>query len=335
MFSTRNSPDANPDELAFQRDLINRLSFAALAEQRRSRRWSIFFKGLMFLYLVMITATLFWDEQLNPVTTTDEAHVALVSVSGIISAESGGGGVNADEVIHGLRNAFEATGVKGVIVEINSPGGSPVQSAYIFNEIRRLREKHSDIPLHAVISDIGASGGYYIAAAADNIYVNPSSLIGSIGVRLDSFGFTGAMEKMGIDRRLYTAGENKGALDPFSAVNPNDVAHVEAMLQEVHQQFIAAVKLGRGERLSDDKDLFSGLFWSGERGITLGLADAIGDRYSVARDIFTTESLVDYTYQDDLFARFAQRIGATLGSAIGSQVETGLRALGENRVVVR
>ncbi|MBF0470438.1 MAG: S49 family peptidase [Gammaproteobacteria bacterium] len=304
------------EERAFHRDLINRLSFAALAEQRRSRRWGIFFKVLTFTYLIVVTVILFQGQQLQKLTASTTEHTALVEIKGVIAEDSR---ANAEDVIASLRDAFEDEGVKGVIVEINSPGGSPVQSAYIYDELRRLRQQNPEIPLHAVIADIGASGGYYIAVGAENIYVNPSSIIGSIGVRMDSFGFTESMKKLGVERRLYTAGVNKGGLDPFLPEKEGDVEHVKGVLTEVHQQFITAVKAGRGARLGQNPDLFSGLFWSGERGVALGLADGLGDRHFVAREIIGAKKIVSYTHTPDLLARFAERVGTALSQQLHQQ----------------
>ncbi len=222
------------------------------------------------------------------------AHTALIDISGVISA---GSQASADKIMSGLQAAFKDSGTKGVVIRINSPGGSPVQAGYIYDEIKRLRAKHPEIPLYAVVEDICASGGYYIAAAADQIYVDKASIIGSIGVLMDGFGFTGTMEKLGVERRLLAAGENKGFLDPFSPIQNNQKAHAETMLGDIHQQFITVVKQGRGKRLKETPDMFSGLLWVGQKSIDLGLADALGGLDYVAREVIKAEDIVDYTMQ--------------------------------------
>jgi len=242
-------------------------------------------------------------------------HTALVQMPGLISIGEKSG---ADTVIAGLESAFEHEETVGVILEINSPGGSPVQAAYIYDEIKRLRRKHESIPLYVVVSDIAASGGYFVAASADRIYVNKSSLIGSIGVRMDNFGFVELMNKLGIERRLLTAGDNKGLFDPFLPEDAGQKAHLQQMLNEVHQHFIDAVEQGRGERLSQQADLFSGLIWTGEKAIELGLVDDYGTTNSVARDVIKAETIVNFTPRGHLFDRIAERIGAV----IAQQLET-------------
>ncbi|MCW8983338.1 MAG: S49 family peptidase [Gammaproteobacteria bacterium] len=298
----------------WERDLINRLSFAALAEQRRTRRWGIFFKFLLFAYLFMITAVAFRESEVVDMKVGGNKHTAMVEVSGMISDASE---ANADTIIEGLQDAFEDKDTKGVVLRINSPGGSPVQSALIYDEIRRLRALYADIPVYAVILDVGASGSYFIASAADQIYVNESSIVGSIGVLMNGFGFTGAMEKMGVERRLLTAGEHKGGLDPFTPLNEDDVAHIKKLLATIHDNFIQAVKTGRGDRLKDHPDLFSGRFWSGKQSIEMGLADELGDVNYVAREIIEAEDVVDFTPKIDLFSRFADRVGTSISKSIG------------------
>ncbi len=302
---------------AWERDLINRLSFASLAEQQRARRWNIFFKLLLFTYLFLILFMAYLGRELGEADRRAGAHTAMVEVNGMISDASK---ANADNIIEGLRDAFKDKNTKGVVLRINSPGGSPVQSDYVYREIKRLREKHADIPVHAVIVDIGASGAYYIASAADNIYVNPSSIVGSIGVLMNGFGFVGTMEKLGVERRLLTAGENKGMLDPFEPLNPDDVTHIKTMLGQIHSQFIDAVKQGRGERLKDDPDVFSGKFWAGNEGIELGLADDVGDVNYVAREVIGAEEVVNYTPKPDLFKRFADRLGASMANVLSEEI---------------
>lgn len=302
--------NSKADNGQWERDLINRLSFASLAEQRRARRWGIFFKFLLFAYLFILLIISMRGElfsfDMDGLSKVTEGHTAVIDISGVISDASE---ANASDLIKSLQDAFNDKSTKGVILRINSPGGSPVQSAYIYDEIRRLRKEHTEVPLYAVISDVGASGAYYVAAAADQIYVNHSTIIGSIGVLMDGFGFTGTMEKFGVERRLYTAGINKGSLDPFSAEKPEEVAHVHTLLSQIHQKFTDDVKQGRGDRLSDHPDLFSGLFWTGIEGIELGLADHFGDSHYVAREVIGAKEMVNFNSKPDLLTRFADRVG--------------------------
>lgn len=301
---------------AWERDLINRLSFAALAEQKRTRRWNIFFKLLLFSYLFIILFMALRGPELGESRITGK-HTSMVEVNGIIADSTK---ANADNIITGLRKAFEDGNTKGIVLRINSPGGSPVQADYVYREIQRLREKHKKIPVYAVIVDIGASGAYYIASAADDIYVNPASIVGSIGVLMNGFGFVGTMEKLGVERRLLTAGKNKGMLDPFEPLKPEDVKHVKTLLGQIHQQFIDAVMKGRGDRLKDNPELFSGKFWDGKQSIELGLADGIGDVDYVAREVIKAEDVVDYTPKPDFLKRFADRIGATMANVLTEQM---------------
>jgi protease-4 len=307
----------------WQRDLVNRLAFASLNEQRRARRWNIFFRFLLALYLGAILLA-YWPTDWTAISTTGGKHTSLVELKGVISDETE---ASADNVIAGLKDAFEDKNTAGIILRINSPGGSPVQSAYIYNEIRRLRKKYPDTPLYAVVSDMCASGGYYVASAADKIYADKSSIVGSIGVRMDSFGFVGSLEKLGVQRRLYTAGENKGFLDPFLPVKPSDVDHVKKLLDDIHEQFIASVKEGRGNRLSDNPQLFSGLFWTGEESLGLGLIDAIGSAGYVAREVIGEEEIVDYTQKPDLLERITKRIGVAMASAMTGLMTNGAASL--------
>jgi protease-4 len=301
---------------SWQQDLVNRLAFAALNEQRRARRWNVFFKGLLALYLLALLF-LYMPSDWSSYSKLAEQHSALVELKGAISDTTE---ASADTVIGGLRDAFEDKKTKGVILRANSPGGSPVQSGYIYSEIRRLRELHPDIPLYAVVTDVCASGCYYVASAADKIYVDKASIIGSIGVRMDSFGFVGSMEKLGVERRLYTAGESKGFLDPFMPSKASDVEHVGKLLENIHEQFIGAVKEGRGERLQDSPELFSGLVWTGEEGIEMGLADAVGSAGYVAREVIGAEEIVDFTQEADLLKRITDRIGVAMARAMGGMV---------------
>ncbi len=289
----------------WERQLLEKLATESLREKRRSRRWGIFLKLLMLAWLTTVVWLVFLKQPGLGHPDLNSEHTALVRLQGIISDTDG---VEADRIIEGLREAFAHPGTQAVILRINSPGGLPVQSSHIHKAVVRLRQQHPDTPLYAVVDDICASGAYYIAAAAERIYVNESSIVGSIGVRLDSFGLTGAMEKIGVERRLYTAGTYKGMLDPFSPVTPAQREHTDQMLDELHQTFIQAVRAGRGDRLSDDPDLFSGLVWTGKRSIRLGLADAIGNTGSVAREVIQQSHIVDFTPQIDPLERLADHL---------------------------
>ncbi len=290
---TESNPNPNPklpDDERWARDVLGKLALATVTEQRRTRRWGIFFKLLFFSYLMVLLA-LAWPDNFGTAASTQQ-HTALVRVDGLISSSTE---ASAKNVIEALRKAFKDSKTVGVIVEINSPGGSPVQSGEIYDEIQRLRQQYPKLPVHAVVGDVCASGGYYIAAAAQNIYANKASIVGSIGVRMDSFGFTDAIAKLGIERRAYTAGSNKDFLDPFKPVNPAEVQHLQQMLDAIHQQFITAVKQGRGDRLQDNPDMFSGLMWTGEQGIKLGLVDQLGSTRYVAEEVIGEKTILDYT----------------------------------------
>lgn len=303
------------EEAHWQRDLLNRLAFASLAEQRRARRWNMAFKFGFLAYLVVLLLVYLPGKWFD--SPADEPHTALVDVRGVISE---GTEASADRIVSGLKAAFEDEQTKGVILRINSPGGSPVQAGYINDEVTRLRSEFPDIPLYAVIADIGASGGYYIAAAADKIYANESSIVGSIGVIMNGFGFVDAMHKIGVERRLLTAGEQKGFLDPFSPAKPAEVEHVKTMLGQIHQQFIDVVKKGRGDRLSDDEEIFSGLMWTGERSIELGLVDSLGSSAYVAREVIGVDNIVDFTPGRSYLEQLAKRFGATVAESLATQL---------------
>lgn len=294
------------------RDTLTKLAFAAVTEQRRARRWGIFFKFLFFAYLVGLLV-LARPDNLGTATAAAKKHTAVIRIDGLISS---GTEASAKNVIEALRKAFKDEKTVGVVVEINSPGGSPVQAGEIYDEIQKLRQRHPKIPVYAVASDICASGGYYIAAAAQKIYANKASIVGSIGVRMDSFGFTDAMAKLGIERRAYTAGNNKDFLDPFKPVNPAEVRHLQGMLDAIHQQFIAAVKQGRGERLKDDPEVFSGLMWTGEQSVGLGLVDALGGTRHVAEEIIGEKTIVDYTKHTRWLDRLLDGADADLGDTL-------------------
>lgn len=299
------------DPQNWERQTIEKLAMSALQEQKRARNWGIFFKSLTFLYLF---ALLFFAlEWIGPSSGSLGSHTALIDLQGVIGD---GGEITADNTISSLQSAFEDRHTKGIILRINSPGGSPVQAGIINDEIHRLRKLHPTIPLYAVVEDICASGGYYIAVAADKIYVDKASIVGSIGVLMDGFGFTGTMQKLGVERRLMTAGTNKGFLDPFSPVNPAHKTHAQTMLNEIHQQFIKVVREGRGGRLKETPEMFSGLFWSGEKSIELGLADSLGNSDYVAREVIKEENIVDFTAHEGLADRFAKRLGAATAHAL-------------------
>jgi protease IV len=295
----------------WERRVLEGLALATLREQRIARRWGIFFKLAFFAYLTYILALIGgWG---SADALTDGKHTALIELQGVIDAESE---ASADKIDLALQNAFDDRNTSGVIIRVNSPGGSPVQAGIISDEIHRLRGLHPEIPLYVVVEDICASGGYYVAAAADRIYVNKASIVGSIGVLMDGFGFTGTMDKLGVERRLYTAGTNKGFLDPFSPVDSTQRKYAQTMLDDIHQQFIGVVRAGRGNRLKNDPTMFSGLMWTGQRSIELGLADDLGTVDSVARDVIKATDIVDYTQKDKLVERVAKRIGAGVGSKL-------------------
>jgi protease-4 len=295
----------------WERQVIEKLARSALEEQRKSRNWGIFFKTLTFLYLFALLFIAFgWFGGREPLPGD---HTALVELNGVIAADTH---ANADVITQGLHDAFESKGTKGVILRINSPGGGPVQAGTINSEMRRLRQKYPQIPLYAVVEDICASGGYYVAVAADRIYVDRASIVGSIGVLMDGFGFTGTMEKLGVERRLLTAGENKGFLDPFSPMSAGQREYAQKMLREIHAQFIEVVRQGRGKRLKEGPDTYSGLMWTGEKSIELGLADGLGSVDFVAREIIKAEKIVDFTPRENIAERFAKRFGAALGESL-------------------
>jgi len=299
----------------WERQVLEKLSLGALQEQRRSRHWSIFFRLLGFGYLFLVLFLIMGWVGKGEVTLAGK-HTALVELQGVIAADE----ASSDRIIAGLQDAFKDKDTQGVILRINSPGGSPVQSGYINDEIRRLRAKYPKIPLYAVVEDICASGGYYVAVAADKIFVNKASIVGSVGVLMDGFGFTGTMEKFGVERRLLTAGENKGFLDPFSPVVPAQREYAQQMLNDIHQQFIAVVREGRGKRLKETPEMFSGLVWSGDKSIKLGLADALGSADYVAREVIKAENIVDYTPHEGIAERFAKRFGAAAAKALVTPV---------------
>lgn len=304
--------DNNP---SWEREMLTQLAESSLKEQRRARRWGIFFKLLTFIYIGGILY-MYGDAGLTKVHL-NEKHTALVDVNGVIADNEE---ASADKIVTALRDAFDNENSAGVILRINSPGGSPVQSGYVYDEVVRLREKHPDTPLYAVVTDICASGGYYIASAADKIYADKASIVGSIGVRMDNFGFVEAMEKLGVERRTLTAGENKALLDPFLPVDEKATAHLQKMLTEIHQQFIDSVKKGRGDRLDTSVEgIFSGLIWTGEAAVKIGLVDDLASSSYVAREVIGQETIVNYTLEDDILERFAERLGSSVAQVISRQ----------------
>jgi protease-4 len=309
-------PDQN-----WERSVLEKLAMSSLQEQRRARHWGIFFKVLTFGYLF---ALLFifsgWFDKSETALGTGK-HTALVDMQGEIAADSA---ASADNLIPSLQDAFKDKDTQGVILRINSPGGSPVQAGQINDEIHRLRVKYPAIPLYVVAGDICASGGYYVAVAADKIFVDKATLIGSIGVLMNGFGFTGTMEKLGVERRLVTAGANKGFMDPFSVVRPDQEEYAKQMLAQIHEQFIDVVRQGRGKRLKETPDTFSGLVWNGQAAVAMGLADGYGSVESVARDVIKAENVVDFTVKEGFADRLAKRFGAGVMSAVGFSTRSGI-----------
>ena len=296
----------------WERELVTKLATAALKEQRRARLWGIFFKLLTFAYLTFLLV-MFVDWEGRAEMSGGKKHTAMVELNGTIAP---GSDASAERVTAALQAAFKDKNTQGVVLRINSPGGSPVQSQTIYDEMRRLRKKYPEIPLYAVVEDICASGGYFVAAGADRIYVGKASIVGSIGVLMNGFGFTGLMEKLGVERRLITAGENKAMLDPFSPLDEKDKQHVQALMKDVHEQFIGVVREGRGKRLRETPEMFSGLIWTGQKSVELGLADGIGSLESVARDVVKAEDIVDYTQKENIAEKFARRFGASAATAL-------------------
>ena len=294
----------------WERDVIAKLAQAGLVEQRRARRWNIFFKLLGFAYLLFFLVLL---AGIDFDVGGAGPHTALVKVEGVIAEDAK---ASAEQVIKGLRAAFENRNTKGVILQINSPGGSPVQAGYINDEIQRLRKAHPDIPVYGVIADLCASGGYYIAAATDKVYADKASIVGSIGVRMDGFGLVGALDKLGIEHRLLVSGRYKGLFDPFQPVDPFVKTHLQDMLAHIHQQFIEVVRTGRGDRLKENGELFTGLVWTGEQAVDLGLVDALGGPDFVAREVIGAEEVVDYTHERDVFSRLSEQLGTALAQRL-------------------
>lgn len=295
----------------WERQLLEKIAFASLKEQKAKRHWGIFFKLAALAYLVAVLVLVVdWGGSEKLV---DGKHTALINVRGTIEAT---GDASAEKINGALQSAFEDKGTAGIIMRINSPGGSPVQSGIVYDEIRRLRGKHPEIPLYVVVEDLCASGGYYIASAGDKIFVDKASIVGSIGVLMDGFGFTGAMDKFGVERRLLTAGANKGFLDPFSPQDAEQKAHAQVLLGEIHRQFIEVVRQGRGTRLKETPEMFSGLMWTGSQSVAMGLADDFGTVDSVARDLIKADTILDYSVKENIAERFAKRLGAEMGQSM-------------------
>ncbi len=290
---------------AWERRILERLVLEIVRERRRARRWSIFFRLLLLALILALLLPSRWagGELHGP-------HTAVVRLDGEIGP---GSAASADNINAALRDAFKDAGTRAVILRINSPGGSPVQASQINAEIGRLRQRHPKVPIYAVCDDLCASAAYYVAVATERIYVSPASMVGSIGVLMDGFGFTGLMDKLGISRRLLTAGSNKGFLDPFSPLPDAQKAYAQAMLEQIHQQFIAAVEKGRGSRLKVDAQTFSGLVWTGQQAVANGLADAYGDTDEVARDVVHEDTIVTYSHRENVVDRLARRLGAAFG----------------------
>lgn len=317
--SDNRTHDATP---GWERDALRTIALAAIREQRATRRWRIFFRLVwLVIFLALVAAAYLFLS--TDKTTGGERHTALIAVHGTISAKSEASSENIDAA---LEAAFADPKTAGVVLQINSPGGSPVEAGIVYRNIRRLRQAHPKVPLYAVIGDVGASGAYYIAAAADRIYVDPASIVGSIGVIMENFGFTGLMAKAGVERRVQTAGENKAIGDPFSPENAVQKQHIQQMLDQIHQQFIKAVKDGRGTRLHETPDMFSGLFWTGEQSVQLGLADDLGDTDAVARDVIKEKDVVDFSIKESLGDRVARRFGTSIGSSAFGAVLDGATA---------
>jgi len=303
------APAAKPQAPAIHayEPLLAQFAREYLQDKRSERRWRLFFR-LIWLALLGLIVWSFYSQR-HHMQAPNTPHTALVEVRGEIAADTE---ASAELLLSALKSAFEDTGSQAVVLRINSPGGSPVQAGIVYDEIKRLKLKHGK-KVYAVVEEMCASGAYYIAAAADEIYVDKASVVGSIGVLMDGFGFTGLMNKLGVERRLMTAGDNKGMLDPFSPVSPRQQAYAQAMLDQIHQQFIAVVREGRGKRLKETPETFSGLFWNGEQAVKMGLADHLGNLDFVAREVVKAEEVVDYTPRDNVAERLAKRFGASMG----------------------
>jgi protease IV len=313
----------------WERAVLEKVALKAIEEQRRDRHWRILFRMLWTAFLFLVFAVFMgWIDRGDEKPHFSGKHTALIDLKGVIASE---GKASSDRILGALNAAFKDRNTQAVVLRINSPGGSPVQAGTINDEMRRLRAKYPEVPLYAVVSDIAASGGYYVAVGADRIYVDKASIVGSIGVIMDGFGFTGAMDKLGVDRRVIAAGENKDFLDPFLPADPEQQAVARKMLEEIHQQFIKVVRTGRGNRLKESPEMFSGLVWSGERSLELGLADALGSLDYVAREVVKAERVVDFTPEENYLEVFSRRLGASAGESAGRAL-SGIVAGAGNRI---
>ncbi|MDO9422958.1 MAG: S49 family peptidase [Methylobacter sp.] len=305
-------------ESGWEREVIEKLALAAVTEQTRARRWGVFFKSLMFVYLIAVFGLAVYPKLSKDIGGGSKDHTAVIDVVGMIAE---GQPANADSIIGSLRDAVKDKHTKGIILHANSPGGSPVQSSYIYDEIRKIKKEYPSLPIYAVVSDICASGCYFVVSASDKIFVNPSSLVGSIGVLMDGFGFVDVMQKLGVERRLLTAGAHKAMLDPFSPSKEDETKYIQGLLDQVHQQFIGAVKAGRGDRLKETPDMFSGLVWTGEESVKQGIVDGVGNQDYVAKELIGTDKLVDFSRQEHFLDKIAGKLGASFGQAIGSMAQ--------------
>ncbi len=310
----RESENLVTDEHWERRALVN-IALSVVDEQKKARRWGVFFKMAMLTYLIVILVMYAFPMQSAADGSSKKEHVALVDVKGLIAPSAY---ANADDLIESLNDAFENKKSIAVVLRINSGGGSPVQSGYIYDELLRLKEKHKDKKVYAVVEDICASGAYYIAAAADEIYADKASVIGSIGVRMGSFGFVETMKKLGIERRMITAGENKGFGDPFSPQSPKVIEHSKSLVADIHQQFIEAVRKGRGDRLKENKDTYSGLIWTGAQSVEFGLVDRLGSVQQLTRDVLKQENTVDYSPRESLMDSFKQQFGVVIQESLNT-----------------
>lgn len=307
---------AQPEAPGWERHTMERLLFATLAEQRTARRWRTFVRLAWLAFFIFIIWSLGYKG--SPSTDKTTAHTAVIEIKGEIGPEAE---ASAEFIVAAAKAAFEDQGAQGIVLLINSPGGSPVQAGIVNDELRRLKAKHKK-PLYAVVEESCASAAYYIAASADRIFVDKASIVGSIGVLMEGFGFVGLMDKLGVERRLLTAGENKGFLDAFSPQTERHRAHAQQMLDQVHKQFIDVVKAGRGKRLKETPELFSGLFWTGQQAVDLGLADQLGNLDYVAREVVKAEELVDYTRHENVAEKLAKRFGAAIGEGAVKALRT-------------
>ena len=299
----------------WEHNVIEKIALASIQEQSRARKWGIFFKSLFFIYVFSLLGMNVYPKIKDSLGGDGKYHTAVVDISGVIAEDKD---ANAADIIDSLRDAVKDDQTKGIILHANSPGGSPVQSNYVYEEIRNIKKAHPSLPIYAVVSDICASGCYYIASASDKIFVNPSSLIGSIGVIMDGFGFVDVMQKLGVERRLLTAGAHKAMLDPFSPPKADETEFMQSLINQVHQQFITAVKTGRGDRLKETPDMFSGLVWTGEESIKIGISDAYGNDDFVAKNIIGAEKQVNVSQQKSFLDKMSGKLGASFGQALGS-----------------